>query len=344
VTFGAVKGGNMGFFTLISYFTRLSTLSLNSLKQKERKVEERWAARAALSSIRKIYTLISLYMQYFYTKLDIRKASLFIIIPNLADIEFGHENSINFMTNIIFYGTLLFILYKINKNFATLVYIGSKYPVYKSNIILNIAVDYFNIMFYTIFLLVSISFLCDFTYLVSGELLDRSPLHYSRLFKMSIAFALFMVNIAIKKLSGEKLIKWDILKFVLLFTPIIIQTLMAYGVFTSLIQFLTSLVAFSSYLYNDFDYHSLKESIKTWIKDFFKKMPKILIFGDEIGEFDRNKKCKLPEKSKTKNIDAMNTNSGGFPNAELSSGSGNGGGNDDNWGNDKGKERESKVV
>ena len=64
-----------------------------------------------------------------------------------------------------------------------------------------------------------------------------------------------MVNIAIKKLRDEKLTIWDFWKITLLFTPIIIQILMAYGIFTSFINILVSSVASFIHWYNDFDYN-----------------------------------------------------------------------------------------
>lgn len=274
-------------------------------------------------------------MQYSYTSLDIRKASVFIIIPNLAEIQFGYEDSINFITNIIFYGTFFFILYKIKKNFATLAYIGNDYPIQKYNILLKIAIDYFNIVFYSILLFVSISFLWDFTYLVCGEFLVRPPLHYTRLFKMFIAFVLFMVNIGIKKLRGEKLTIWDSWKIIFLFTPIIIQILMAYGIFTSLSNILTLLIAFFSQLYNDFGSNLFKE----WIKHCFALNKSLQMLGDEVDHPNPNKNC--IEKPKAYNTNAMNNNSDGSSNAVSSNGNNNGDGSGNNSINDQGNEPES---
>ena len=289
------------------------------LEENERKGAREWAP---LVSIRKIYTILLFYTQYFYTRLDIRRASVFTIIPNFSDIQLGPENYINIITNIIFYGTFFFILYKIKKNFATLAYIGTDSPIQKNSILFNIAKDYFNIVYYTMFLFISILFLWDFTYLVCGGSLVRPPLHYTRLLKMFIAFVLYMVNIAIKKLRSEKLTIWDFWKIILLFTPIIIQIFMTYGLFTSLINILMTLVASLSHWCNEFYSNNLKD----WIKRFVpSKIPQMM--GDDPGNTNPNKNC--IEKPKADNMNARRNNTGNsqIPGSNNRNGNGNGNGN-----------------
>jgi hypothetical protein len=283
--------------------------------------------------IKNMYTSTFSYVRCYYTWLHIRKASILAIIPSIGDNEFWDENNMYFITNIIFYITFFFILYIIKKNFSKLVSIGTVSPKYQNNFLFNMALDYFNIVFYTILFLVILSSIWDCTYIITGEIFARTPLHYSRLFKLFIAFILYMLNIAIKRISEDKITKWDIIKFAFLLMPIIIQSLLVHGYLPFDLN--SIILIFSSM--NSIEANSEKPDIKTFIHNFlsrFMKTPMLLTDGGpEIDKYDVEAKCISP---KTNNIDAMNNNSGG--NSEANSSSGNG--NYDNSGSDKGKQPE----
>jgi hypothetical protein len=282
-----------------------------------------------------MYTSTLSYVQYYYTRLQIRKASVFAIIPNIVDIQFWHEINMNFITNIIFYVTFFFILYKIKKNLAKLVYIGTESPKYKNNFLFKKALGYFNIVFYTILLLVILSLIWDCTYIFVGELFDRTPLHSTRLFKLFIAYSLIMLNITIKYISGEKITKWDIIKSAFLFIPIVIQSLMVSGYLTFDINILIPL--FLSIISNDTNLET--SGIKTFFNKLFSRFNKNRMFmigeSEEVSKYNPEDKCILPSEDKVGNIHAMNYNNDG--NSE-SSGGDKGKQPEGNSGSGKGKE------
>ena len=80
-----------------------------------------------------MHSLILSYLQYFYMRLQIRKASVITTMPSLADIEFEYGSHVNFITNIIFYGTIFFLLYIIKKKFIKLIEISIESTRYENN-------------------------------------------------------------------------------------------------------------------------------------------------------------------------------------------------------------------
>jgi hypothetical protein len=262
--------------------------------------------RVILIKIKKFSTSILCYMQYFNTKLHVRKAWVLINISSLnsSDIQFVNEYNISIITNTIFYLTFFFILYKIKKNLAKLVYIGTEFPKYQNNFLFNKALDYFNMVINLIFFLVIISLIVDCSYLIVGELFTRTPLDYTRIFKLFIAIGLFILNIVIKRVSGENINKWDIAKGGFLITPLIIQIIIAYGFLTSF-GFLTLLNTLISFI--DLRIHELMTG------ELYK-----------VGEFKLEDHYISPNKEKSGNIHTMDNN-GENSNAESSSGGGNSG-------------------
>ena len=126
-----------------------------------------------------------------------------------------------------------------------------------------------------------------------------------------------MINIIIKKISDEKITKWDIVKGGFLFTPIIIQILMVYGVLTFVQEFAFFIYTFITSL----NYDSINQSRYLMAESY------------GIGKFDPEKKCILPDKQKGGNINAMNNNG-----ENIKGESSRGTGNHDHSGSDRGKQ------
>lgn len=238
------------------------------------------------------------------------KAKVFTIIPSFADVQFWDENNIILISNLIFYLTFFFLLYTTNKSFAKLICMGIESPKYQNNLWFKKILHNYKKVFYLIITLVIISLIWDCSQIYGGEKFWRTPLHYTRLFKLIIALTLFIANSIVKIISGEKLTLWHKTKVLLLFTPIIIQYLMDYDFLTSVPNLLTLLFL----------------NIPSFNFNFMAGLP----YKPGVFSLDRNN---IIVENKTGKIYAMVNNSG-----ENSDGDSSSDRNLDKSGRDKGKQ------
>lgn len=206
-------------------------------------------------------------VQCLYTRLDVMKTSICGIIPSFANNQFLNEKNIILISNFVFYLTFIFLLYITYKSFTKLVSLSKEYSIYQDNFIFKFVLRYFNTVFFTVLLLIIISFIFDLTLINAGEYFARTPLHYTRLFKLIIGLTLLILNVTIKIINGEKLRLWDRIKVVLLFMPIIVQYLMDYNLYAIFLMLLASLSSWQEFIGINYMMGGAPQSDKLITKD-----------------------------------------------------------------------------
>jgi hypothetical protein len=156
--------------------------------------------------------------------------SSILCVPSYEIIGTWVGDNMIFISNLVFYLTFIYLLYITYNYFAKLDSISNEYSEYKNNSYFKAILNYYKRVFIFVSLLVLISFIFHYWQIIGGYVISRDALHHMRLFKLTIALMVFVVNSFIKIINREELTLSYKLKTLTLFLPILLQFLMSYNI------------------------------------------------------------------------------------------------------------------